>query len=90
VLHDLRLRDLASRLPHHDRHRYLPCLFVRIPANSIEYQYSARACGDYNFILAFLLELPHNCSISNFWGYLIICHILVRTLIICHTLYALW
>lgn len=31
VVHDLCLRDLATRLPHHKRHRYLPCLLMRIP-----------------------------------------------------------
>jgi len=33
VVYDLSLRDLATRLPDHKRHRYLPCLLMRIPVN---------------------------------------------------------
>ena len=33
VVHDLSLRDLATRLPDHKRHGYLPCLLMRIPVN---------------------------------------------------------
>jgi hypothetical protein len=47
--HDLCFRDLASRLPHHNRHRYLPCLLVRIPAKFI--RMASRWCGIYNFII---------------------------------------
>ena len=36
MVHDLRLGDIASWLPHHKRYRYLSCLLMRIPANAVK------------------------------------------------------
>jgi hypothetical protein len=39
VVHDLSLRDLATRLPDHKRYWDLPCLLMRIPADETTTHY---------------------------------------------------